>query len=48
MIWGVSITGFVMVECFGNSAVVVRAQLEQTSSVFIHFPSAVVSQAGRS
>ena len=39
--------GFDLVECVGNAEVVVRAQLEQMLSAFIHFPSAIVSRAGR-
>ena len=35
---------FGLVECVGNADVMVRAQLEQTLSVFIHFPSAIVSK----
>ena len=39
--------GLDLVECIGNAEFVVRTQLEQTVSVFIHFPSAIVSKAGR-
>ena len=41
------LVGFGLVECVGNAEVVVRAQLEQTLSVFIYFPCAILSTAGR-
>ena len=41
------LAGFGLVEYVGNAEVVVRAQREQTLSVFINFPSAIVSKAGR-
>ncbi|KAI0235750.1 hypothetical protein LSAT2_013728 [Lamellibrachia satsuma] len=38
---------FMEFECFGYAKVVVRAQVEQTPSVFINVPSAIVSNACR-